>query len=240
MSATVSRLWSCDDELKFWFWSLTFGVHKILDKSMFFAFQWLIASCFNNKSDLPIKSLNFSIPSEAIIFLTSSAIRKKKFMTFSGVPINFFLSVSFCVAMPTGQVFRWHFLIIMHPIETNGAVENPNSSAPNNAPTTTSLPVFKPPSTWRDILSLNLFKTRVWWVSARPNSQGVPAFLIEVKGDAPVPPSYPAIVMWSALHFVTPAATTPTPNSDTNLTLILASGFTFFKSKINWAKSSIE
>ena len=39
--------------------------------------------------------------------------------------------------------------------------------------------------------------------------------------------------MWSALAFDTPAATVPTPISDTNLTLILAAEFTFFKSKIN-------
>ena len=151
-------------------------------------------------------------------------------MTCSGVPWNFFLNCSFWVAIPTGHVFKWHFLIIIHPTETRGAVENPNSSAPNNAPTTTSLPVFKPPSTWREILFLNLFITRVWCVSAKPSSHGVPAFLIDVRGDAPVPPSYPAIVMWSALHLVTPAATTPTPNSDTNFTLILACWFTFLRS----------
>ena len=77
----------------------------------------------------------------------------------------------------------------MQPIETKGAVEKPNSSAPNNAPIITSLPVFKPPSTCNEILSLSLFTTKVWWVSAKPSSQGVPAFLIDVRGDAPVPPS---------------------------------------------------
>ena len=39
--------------------------------------------------------------------------------------------------------------------------------------------------------------------------------------------------MWSALDFATPAATVPTPVSETNFTLILAKGFTFFKSNIN-------
>jgi hypothetical protein len=34
-----------------------------------------------------------------------------------------------------------------------------------------------------------LFSTSVWCVSARPSSQGRPACLIEVSGDAPVPPS---------------------------------------------------
>ena len=31
--------------------------------------------------------------------------------------------------------------------------------------------------------------TSVWWVSARPISHGLPACLIEVSGEAPVPPS---------------------------------------------------
>ena len=39
--------------------------------------------------------------------------------------------------------------------------------------------------------------------------------------DAPVPPSQPLIRMWSALHFATPVATTPTPISLTNFTLTL-------------------
>jgi hypothetical protein len=34
-----------------------------------------------------------------------------------------------------------------------------------------------------------LFSTRVWWVSARPSSQGSPACVMEVCGEAPVPPS---------------------------------------------------
>jgi hypothetical protein len=33
------------------------------------------------------------------------------------------------------------------------------------------------------------FSTSVWWVSARPISQGEPACLSEVSGEAPVPPS---------------------------------------------------
>ena len=156
------------------------------------------------------------------------------------MPVNFFLKSGFCVAIPTGQVFRWHFLIIIHPEAINGAVAKPNSSAPNKAPIITSLPVLNPPSTWRDVLPLKPLRTRVCWVSAKPISQGEPACFIDVSGLAPVPPSKPAIVIWSALAFATPAATVPTPISDTNFTLILASGLTFFKSKINCAKSSIE
>ena len=45
----------------------------------------------------------------------------------------------------------------------------------------------------------------VCWVSDRPSSHGVPACLTEDSGEAPVPPSWPATTMWSALAFDTPA-----------------------------------
>src|SRR5438046_765872 len=67
-------------------------------------------------------------------------------MTSSGLPANFLRNAGSCVAIPTGQVFRWHLRIMMHPIATNGAVENPNSSAPRRAAIATSRPVFSFPS----------------------------------------------------------------------------------------------
>lgn len=45
-----------------------------------------------------------------------------------------------CVATPTGQVLRWHFLIMVQPNTIRGAVEKPTSSAPSRAAMTTSLP----------------------------------------------------------------------------------------------------
>ena len=105
------------------------------------------------------------------------------------MPVNLFLNSGSWVATPTGHVFRWHFLIIIQPEATNGAVENPNSSAPSKAPIITSRPVRKPPSTWTVILSRNLLMTRVWCVSLIPISHGDPACLIDVSGLAPVPPS---------------------------------------------------
>jgi hypothetical protein len=68
------------------------------------------------------------------------------------------------------------------------------------------------------------------WVSARPISQGLPQCLMDDHGDAPVPPSWPAITTWSALHLATPAAIVPTPISDTSLTLMSECGATFFRS----------
>ena len=37
------------------------------------------------------------------------------------------------------------------------------------------------------------------------------ACMAEESGEAPVPPSWPEMVMWSALAFATPAAIVPTP-----------------------------
>ncbi len=66
--------------------------------------------------------------------------------------------------------------------------------------------------------------TSVCWVSARPISHGMPADWMLESGDAPVPPSWPAISTWSAFAFATPAATVPTPTSDTSFTEIRAPG----------------
>ena len=56
--------------------------------------------------------------------------------------------------------------------------------------------------------------------------------LMPVHLDAPVPPSQPLIRMWSALHFATPVATTPTPISLTNFTLTLVQLMVSFVEKI--------
>ena len=61
-------------------------------------------------------------------------------------------------------------------------------------------------------------------VSASPSSHGTPPCLIEVSGDAPVPPSWPEISTTSACALATPAATVPTPTSATSFTLMRAFG----------------
>ena len=53
-------------------------------------------------------------------------------------------------------------------------------------------------------------------------------------------PRNPAIVTWSARAFDTPAATVPTPTSETSLTETSARGLAFFRSWISCARSSIE
>ena len=106
---------------------------------------------------------------------------------------------------------------MMQPVTTSGAVAKPNSSAPSSAPITTSRPVFIWPSTCTAMRPRRRFSTSVCCVSASPSSHGVPACLIDDPGDAPVPPSWPAIVTWSAFAFATPAATVPTPTSGDEL-----------------------
>ena len=114
---------------------------------------------------------------------------------------------------------------MMQPVAIRGAVEKPNSSAPSIAPTSTSRPVRMPPSTWTMIRERRSLRSSVCWVSARPISHGTPACWIDDSGEAPVPPSWPAITTWSAPAFATPAATVPTPASAASLTETVAFGF---------------
>ncbi len=88
---------------------------------------------------------------------------------------------------------------------------------------TTSRPVLSWPSHCTTIRSRSPLSTSVCWVSARPISQGPPACLSEVSGEAPVPPSWPEMRTTSACALETPAATVPTPTSETSLTWIRAS-----------------
>ena len=130
-----------------------------------------------------------------MISRTSSATKKKIVDDVLGLAGELALrSTGSCVATPTGHVLRWHLRIMMQPSTTSGAVAKPNSSAPSSAPITTSRPVFIWPSTCTAMRPRSRFSTSVCCVSARPSSHGVPACLIDDTGDAPVPPSWPAIV----------------------------------------------
>ncbi len=114
---------------------------------------------------------------------------------------------------------------MMQPVAISGAVEKPYSSAPRIAAIATSRPVFSCPSVCTMMRRRRSFFSSVCWVSARPISHGTPADWIELSGEAPVPPSWPAIRTWSALAFATPAATVPTPTSLTSFTETCARGF---------------
>ena len=81
-----------------------------------------------------------------------------------------------------------------------------------------------PPSACTVIRERSSLSSSVCWVSASPSSQGTPAAWIEDSGEAPVPPSWPAITTWSAPALATPAATVPTPASAASLTETAAVG----------------
>ena len=159
-----------------------------------------------------------------MICRASSATKKKNSTTCSGLPAKRLRSSGSCVAMPTGHVFRWQARIITQPVAISGAVAKPISSAPSSAATTTSRPVFSCPSVCTQIRERRSLSTSVCCVSASPSSHGTPAWRIDETGDAPVPPSCPEMSTWSAPAFATPAATVPTPTSETSFTEIRASG----------------
>ncbi len=142
--------------------------------------------------------------------------------------------------MPTGQVLRWQTRIMMQPTTTSGAVEKPYSSAPSSAAITTSRPVFSWPSACTMMRSRSLFRTSTCCVSASPSSQGTPPCLMEVRGEAPVPPSWPEMRTTSECALATPAATVPTPTSATSFTLMRALGLAFLRSWMSCARSSME
>ena len=129
---------------------------------------------------------------------------------------------------------------MMQPDTTSGALAKPNSSAPSSAATTTLRPVLSCPSAWTTIRSRSLLRSSVCWVSARPSSHGVPACLRLDSGAAPVPPSWPEMSTTSACALDTPAATVPTPTSETSLTCTRAAGLAFLRSWMSWARSSME
>mmetsp|Transcript_4405 Transcript_4405/g.17906 ORF Transcript_4405/g.17906 Transcript_4405/m.17906 type:complete len:367 (+) Transcript_4405:466-1566(+) len=197
-------------------------------------------STSSTSPEAPMSSSILVMPSDASVTRSSSARSQKKLMTCSGTPSNFARSSGSCVAMPTGHVLRWHLRIMMQPSAMSGPVENANSSAPSAAAMATSRGVLSWPSVWSVTRSRRPLSTRVCCVSATPSSHGRPAHLMPVHAAAPVPPSPPETVMWSALALATPAATTPTPTSDTSLTETSPSGLAHLRSWMSCARSSIE
>ena len=109
-------------------------------------------------------------------------MKLKRLTTFSGVPSNLARSFGSCVQTPTGQVLEWHCRTMMQPMAISEAVPMPYSSAPSMAAITTSRPVLMPPSVRSSTLSRSRLSVSTWWVSDRPISQGMPAYLMLVCG----------------------------------------------------------
>ena len=90
---------------------------------------------------------------------------------------------------------------MMQPVAISGAVEKPISSAPSIAAITTSRPVFNWPSvctTMRERRSLQQQRLLGLGEADLPRHAGA---WIEDSGEAPVPPSWPAISTRSAFAF---------------------------------------
>ena len=142
---------------------------------------------------------------------------------------------------PTGHVLRWHFRIITQPLATSGAVAKPNSSAPEQRGERHVAPGLELPVDLEAHPLAQPVQRRAPGASRRgPSSHGVPACWIDESGDAPVPPSCPAMWIESACAFATPAAIVPTPASLTSFTLTRARELTHFRSKMSCARSSME
>ena len=65
-------------------------------------------------------------PSCAMILRASSATKKKKLTTCSGLPANFCRSSGSCVAIPTGHVLRWQARIITQPSRSAARSRSPS------------------------------------------------------------------------------------------------------------------
>ena len=102
-----------------------------------------------SRSERPTASSSPRSPRLARCRRTSSATKRRYASTCSGVAANFARSSGRCVAIPTGHVSRWHERTIRQPCAISTAVPKDTSSAPSSAATTTSRPVFRPPSTRR-------------------------------------------------------------------------------------------
>ncbi len=114
------------------------------------------------------------------------------------------------VATPGLQVSRWQARSMMQPSAIIAAVPKLYSSAPSRAASSTWRPVLKPPSTRSRTRPRRPLSTSARWVSARPISHGMPACLMALSGQAPVPPLPPEMWTTSARAFTTPAAMVPT------------------------------
>ena len=159
MSSDSAIPWSCASTRWVLTWAGTSGLWRIVEKSSPFAFHWAIAERVSSRSTRPTISSTVRKPSFAIRSRSSSARRKKKLTTCSGWPLNRARSSGSCVAMPTGQVLRWHFRIMMQPITTSAPVAMPNSSAPSIVAIATSLAVRIMPSVWTVIRPRRSFMT---------------------------------------------------------------------------------
>jgi hypothetical protein len=108
----------------------------------------------------------------------------------SGWPVNFLRSWGPAWQTPTGQVFRWHLRIMMQPSGDQRSGCEPELFGAQQGGDDHVAARLQPAVGFQaQRVNAGRSCTSVWCVSARPSSQGRPACLMLVRGDAPVPPS---------------------------------------------------
>ena len=146
------------------------------ERSTVLAFQLPSTSTWRRHSGWPTISSTVRKPRRAMISRSSSAVKRMKFSTCSGVPVKRPRRVQFCVAMPAGQVSCWQSRCMRQPMATSGMVAKPNSSAPSSAAMATSRPSMSLPSVSTTTRERRPLNSSVCCVSARPISNGMPAW----------------------------------------------------------------
>ena len=173
----------------------TSGDASTIDRSTRRAFQWSIASSMSSRSIRPIMSSKRRKPERRHDLAgrprrrasgsrpRARASRAKRAR-----------SSGSWVAIPTGQVFRWQTRIMMQPIAISGAVEKPHSSAPSSAADDHVAPGAHPAVDLDQDPRAQVVARAASAGSRRARSPtGTPPTWIEDCGEAPVPPSWPAI-----------------------------------------------
>ena len=124
----------------------------------------------------------------------------------------------------------WQMRAMMQPVAIMATVPKPNSSAPRSAHMDDVEPRLEAAvGAEDDALAQVVLDERLVRLD-EAHLGGPPACLIEVRGDAPVPPSPPEIWMMSAFAFATPDATVPMPAWPTSFTETFALGLTMWRS----------
>ena len=118
-----------------------------------------------------------------------------------------------------GQVFRWHTRIMMVPVGHERRRRESEVLAPRSAATVTSRARAGRRSAGSHAPAARSRRAPAG-LRRSPAPTATPRALWK-RGEAPVPPSWPEMVIWSAFALATPAATVPTPTSATSFTLTL-------------------
>ena len=180
-------------------------------------------------------------PSWARYSRTSAAMNSKKFTTNSGLPAELPPQLAGSASRPRpGRCPGGTPASARSRTTTSGAVANPNSSAPSSAAMMTSRPVLSWPSICTTIRSRSPLRSSVCWVSASPISHGRARVLDagqRRRAGAAVVPGDQHHVRVRLGHARRDGADA---HLGDQLYVTRAAGLAFFRSRMSWARSSIE